>query len=93
MNDRELLDLIATQVGGLTNDMDGVKTRLGTLTNDMDEVKTRLGTLEKTTLRMEQDHGNKLDALFDGYKQNTEKLNRIEAEVVKHEEFILKRIK
>ncbi len=93
MNDRELLELIATQVGTLTNDMDEVKTRLGTLEKTTLNLEETILNLEKTTLRMEQDHGNKLEALFDGYKQNTEKLSRIEAEVVKHEEFIMKRIK
>ena len=35
----------------------------------------------------------KIDALFDGYKQNADKLDRIEKEVSKHEEIILRRIK
>jgi len=43
--------------------------------------------------RIEVEHGQKLDALFDGYKLNSEKLDRIEAEVSKHEEIIIKRIK
>jgi hypothetical protein len=29
---------------------------------------------------MEQEHGKKLEALFDGYKQNADKLERIEKE-------------
>lgn len=40
---------------------------------------------------------NKLDkdskALFDGYKQNSEQLNRIEQEVSRNEEVVLKRVK
>ncbi len=35
----------------------------------------------------------KLDTLFDGYKQNSDKLDRIEKEVSKQEEIILRRIK
>jgi len=42
---------------------------------------------------IEIDHGQKLGALFDGYKLNSEKLDRIEAEVSRHEELIFKRIK
>jgi hypothetical protein len=49
--------------------------------------------IEKSVLNIEQKHGSKLEALFDGYKQNTEKLNRIENELAKNEEVILKRIK
>lgn len=42
---------------------------------------------------IENDHGKKLSALFDGYKQNSDKLDRIEAEVSKHEEIILRRVR
>jgi len=46
-------------------------------------------------INAEIDHGvmPKIDALFDGYKQNSEKLDRIEKEVSRHEEIILRRIK
>jgi Sec-independent protein translocase protein TatA len=57
------------------------------------ETKEELKGIKKTVVNIENDHGNKLKALFDGQKQNAEKLDRIEAEVIKHEEFILKRIK
>ena len=49
--------------------------------------------VEKTVIRIENDHGKRLEALFDGYKQNTEQLNRIEKEVSMHEEVILRRVK
>lgn len=45
------------------------------------------GIKNKVTI-IEQDHGKKLDALFDGYKQNSDKLDKIEEEVSKHEEVI-----
>jgi hypothetical protein len=35
----------------------------------------------------------KINALFDGYKQNSDKLSRIEEEVSRHEEIIPRRIK
>ena len=57
------------------------------------EVRDRLGGVEKTVIHIENDHGKKLEALFDGYKQNSDKLDRIEEEVSKHEEIILRRIK
>ena len=55
-------------------------------------VEERLTIVEKTVVKIEVEHGQKLSALFDGYIQNSEKLDRIETEVAKHE-FILKRIK
>lgn len=53
----------------------------------------RIDRVENTVVRIENEHGQKLNALFDGYKQNSDKLDRIESEVSKHEEFIIKRIK
>ncbi|NLJ78739.1 MAG: hypothetical protein GX329_05190 [Tissierellia bacterium] len=53
---------------------------------EVEEIKNRVITIE-------QDHGKKLDILLDGYKQNAERLDRIEEEVSKHEEIILRRIK
>lgn len=57
------------------------------------ELKSEISEVKKTVIRIENDHGKKLEALFDGYKQNSEKLNRIEDEVAKHKEVIIKRIK
>ena len=53
----------------------------------------KTNNVEKTVIRIENDHGKRLEALFDGYKQNTEQLNRIEKEVAMHEEVILRRVK
>lgn len=57
------------------------------------ETNERLAKIEGRVTIIEQDHGKKLDLLFDGYKQNSDKLDRIEKEVSKHEEVILRRIK
>jgi len=55
--------------------------------------KDELASVKATVIRIENDHGQKLGALLDGYKLNSEKLDRIEAEVTKHDEIILKQIK
>jgi len=57
------------------------------------EIDERLKTVERTVLRIESDHEQKLQALFDGYIQNSEKLDRIQEEVSKHEEVIIRRVK
>lgn len=49
--------------------------------------------VNKTNLVIEHDIKPTLGALLDGYKQNAEKLGRIESEVTRHDEFIMKRIK
>jgi len=56
-------------------------------------VEDRLTMVEKTVLKIEDDHGKKLQALFDGHTQLNSQLDRIEKEVTKHDEFILRRIK
>lgn len=56
-------------------------------------INQRLDTLEKTVLRIENDHGEKLQALFDGQTQIIDRLDRIENEVTRHDEFLLRRIK
>jgi chromosome segregation ATPase len=118
MTDRELLELIARQVGGLSAKVDGLEKEQKSLvegqkslvegqkslvegqkylTARMEKLeegqKTLTDDVKKTNLIIENDIKPKIDALFDGYKQNAEKLDRIETKVVKHEEFIIKRIK
>lgn len=68
MNDRELLEYIAAQVGGLTAKVDG-------LTTDMGEVKNRLGKIESTL-----ENGIKPDIKLSlqGYHDTNEKLTSIE---------------
>ena len=50
-------------------------------------------SIHKIVIKIENEHGEKLSALFDGWKQNTEQLKRIEQEVSRHEEIILRKIK
>ena len=50
------------------------------------EVNIRIENVENKVIIIEQEHGKKLDVLFDGYKQNADKLDRIENEVSKHDE-------
>lgn len=71
MTDRELLELIAAQVGKLTTEVAGFK-------NDLSDVKTEI---KKTHMAIEHDVEPKLGALFDGQKQLKQKLERIEEEV------------
>ncbi|MDD2401973.1 MAG: hypothetical protein PHD60_07235 [Clostridia bacterium] len=55
--------------------------------------KEEFQKLSQQLTRIENNHGEKLSALLDGYKQNSERLDRIENKVTKHEEVILKQIR
>ena len=86
MTDRDLLEIIATQVGKLTIKVDELTTRVDVLTTrvdkltqDMTEVKADLQFTKHTVVRIENDHGQKLGVLLNGYKQTAERLDRHEA--------------
>ncbi len=83
MTDRELLELIAAQVNSLTKDVDEMKDTMAT--------KQELAEVKAIVIKSENDHGQKLGALLDGYKQNSEiledhtlRLERIEEKVTEH---------
>lgn len=100
MTDRELLELIAAQVGIITTDVSNLTTDVSSLKIDVSELKEsqkkvedELSIVKRIAIDMEEDHGKKLTLLLDGYRQNADKLDRVEKEVSKHEEIILRRVK
>ena len=82
----DLLEKVYIELQETKDEVKGVKDEVKGVKDEVKEVKDRVTIIE-------QDHGKKLDALFDGYKQNSEKLDRIEKELAKHDEIILRRIK
>lgn len=93
MTDRELLELIATQVGTLAKDMVEVKKDMVEVKKDMVEVKKDVAEVKTRVIYIENEHGLKLGFLLDGYTQNADKLDRIEKIVAKHDEELLKKVK
>lgn len=95
--DRELLELIANKVGGLETEFVGMKADFGELKTDVSGLKTRMQALEnattKTALIIENEIMPKIEVLFDGHIQNSDKLDRIEKEVSRQEEVILRKVK
>jgi len=70
------------------------------LHNDIKELKqgqnnleSKVDSIDKAVIRIENDNHIQHTALFDGWKQNTQQLERIEKEVTKQEEIIMRRIK
>jgi archaellum component FlaC len=70
-------------------DIKELKTDVSDMKADIAELKTDVAKIE---LKLENEVAPKVQALFDGYKQNSDKLERIEEEVTKQEE-IIKRVK
>lgn len=56
------------------------------------KIESDLEFVRSSVVRIEQEHGKKLDALFDGYQQLAEKADRIEEHVSAQDEVILKRV-
>jgi len=78
------IDVLEHEIKGIKNEVQGIK-------EDMQGIKEDMAT-KKDIIKIEIEHGKKLDALFDGYKQNSEQLTRIENEVKRHDDFILRRV-
>ena len=57
-----------------------------------EEIRENKASTSKIESKIENDITSKLEALFDGHIQNTHQLERIEKEVLKHDEIILRRI-
>lgn len=80
MTDRELLELIAAQVGKLTVEADETKQEMR---NSFKRLEDEIRSVKETVCKIEVDHGQKLGALLNGYKQNAERLDRHEAIISK----------
>lgn len=68
------------------NEADKLFDLMSRMYNDMQDMKTDIKDVKERVINIENDHGKKLTALFDGYVQQAERLNRIEKEVSKHED-------
>jgi len=84
---------IKTEVAGIKTEVAGIKTEVAGIKTDVVGIKTEVSSLKSIVLKIETDHSKKLGVLLDGYKLNSEKLDKIEAEITKHEEIILRRIR
>ena len=86
ITNEQLFEFMTKMYGEMQEGFTEINSRINNLESEMRETKNKV-------IIIEQEHGKKLDTLFDGYKQNSDKLDRIEKEVSKHEEIILRRIK
>ena len=88
------MDSMHSELTGRMDSMHSELTgRIDSMQGEMQGMQDEIKEIKNRVIVIEQEHGKKLDALFDGYKQNSDKLDRIEEEVSKHEEIILRRIK
>lgn len=94
------VETLTERVDGLQNEMqEGFKETYKEMQegfreayNERQELKTEIRDIKETVIKIEDEQKQKFGALFDGYKQNSDILERIEKEVSKHEEIILRRV-
>lgn len=89
----ELMTQMYAEIKDIKTDVSDLKTDVFTLKTDVSTLKTDMVTLNNTVIRMENENNKKFQALFDGHTQNSAKLNRIEKEVTRQEEIILRKVK
>lgn len=86
-------NIIETEIGVMKSDISNMKSEIVEIKSDISSMKSDLKETKERVIHIEEEHGKKLTALFDGYKQNSDKLYRIEMEVSRHDEFIMRRVK
>lgn len=89
-NEDKIFDLITKLYGGMQKGFAEVNSKFDGISARVDSLEKQVS---KTNLIIENEVNPRLAALFDGYKQNADKLDRIEAEVSRHDEIIWKRVK
>ncbi len=81
---------LETRMDRLEKSQDILATEVIALKSKTNEIDTKV---TKLSVRIENEIEPKINALFEGHKQHTEQLTRIEEQVSKHEQYILQRIK
>ena len=82
---------VKIELGDIKTGLGDVKTELEDVKTDLAEVKSDVEFTKNTVIKIENDHGQILNALLDVCKQDSEKLDRIEKEVCEHYEIIIRR--
>lgn len=84
--DDKMFELVSKMYSEMKQGFAAVDKRFESLENEVKGIK-------KDIIRLENDLKPKVEAALDGYKQNTDMLERIEKEVSRQDEIIMRRIK
>ena len=74
MENEKLFDLMTKMYSEMQNGFKEVR-------NEITDIKSDLGDVKRTVINIEQNHGQKLEALFDGYTQNNSQLDIVDDKV------------
>ncbi|HZX21406.1 MAG TPA: hypothetical protein VFF25_03340 [Clostridia bacterium] len=83
-------DNIDKKFEGIDKKFEGIDKKFEGINKRFDKLEEEV---KKTNVIIEHDIMPKITVLFDGHKQHTAQLERIETAVSRHEEFIIRKIK
>ena len=84
------LDGVEKRLDGVEGRIDGLEGKFDNMQKEIIDIKERLERLENIVTVMQHEHGEKLDALFDAFKMQDEKLFLFEERLEKDERKIEK---
>lgn len=93
MDNEKLFNLMEKMYIEMHSNFKEVRADINGLKSDVTGLKADVKDLKAGQLRLEDRLEDTSKTLFDGYMQNTERLTRIEEELSKHEEVIIRRVK
>lgn len=76
--EKDLFDLMSKMYGEMQSGFSSLNQRLDNLETKVDNLETEV---KKTNIIIENDIKPSIDALFDGYKQNSETITKIEDDI------------
>lgn len=85
ITNNELFELMSAQFNKVNTDLEFIAVQVSNLTTRMEEsftsVKADIAKIDNRLIVIENDHGAKLDAILDGYKQLAEGQEELKAEI------------
>ena len=79
---------LKNDVSGLKNDVSGLKNDVSGLKDEMADLKSRVGKLEEAQLRtdatLENTVNRCIEIMYEGYSLNSERLDRFDVDMIKH---------
>lgn len=81
------------QFESVNGKIESVNGKIESVNGRIDNLQNEVKALSNQVVRLENDLKPKVEAALDGYKQHAEILERIEKEVTRQEEIIMRRIK